>query len=89
MHKRLERGMLSVDYKGFSFRYCFLFLINHFLKEAAVPHRSRCFFSLKRNHEFYLDKYNYMCYNIIVRRTTNEKLFIKGSNQNAKGGWMV
>ncbi len=37
-----------------------------------------------------IDKYFYMCYYIIVRRKNiNEKLFIKGSYQNAKSRWLV
>lgn len=37
----------------------------------------------------FIDKYFYMCYHNNVRRETNEKLFIKGSDQNAEGGWLV
>lgn len=37
----------------------------------------------------FIDTYFYMCYHNNVRRDTNEKLFFKGSNQNAKSGWMV
>ena len=36
-----------------------------------------------------IDKYNNMCYNVIVRGKNNEKLFIQRSNKNITVGWMV